>query len=704
MVRADRGILSGMLALTLAAAVPPAAAHDGAVAWARPLSGIAVDGDLSDWPAQVVAYPLDRVPAGAAIGPVDFEGTFRVAWDRAAGALYAGVEFDDAELARDGEIPATWDDLQRLFGRGRRRRDGPPPTLADGCALLLDAAHADEDGRPVRIGVDGAARSLFDLARRERLEWPGVDAAMALRAGRRTCEFRVDLRAPAWLGPRDALVPGTVLAFDVTATDRDADGAGGADHPVWIGWSAASGRGRGWGLRPAGDLVLLDAAPPGAVAGRARWDVPAGGLDPGPPPVAVQARSAGGAVLTALAAADGRFAVSLPAGRYTLWAEDDRLGSDRRRVAATVRPGQTTADVEVADEALFVLRPPEASPARRPLPEGRQRGLSWVGSGMVGRQEVEALAPVHVDWIAQTPFGWQRQADAPTLSEPRSEAGLWGESDRGVVVTARLARQRGIATLLKPHIWMGRGGWPGQIAMTTEADWAAWFAQYERFLLHYAKLAEAAGIEGLCIGTELAGTQQREAQWRRLIARVRQVYGGWLVYAANWDAFEGVPFWDALDYVGVQAYFPLAAQPTASVDSLVAGWQPWLARLEAVSRRVGRPLLFTEIGYRTGIDAAVAPWLWERQVEGGGDEAGRRTQQACYEAYFRAAWDRPWVAGAYFWKWFPHHDRAGGDGDESFTPQNKPAEQVLARWYGRQATAAARAAGPMTEAASLGGR
>ena len=56
-------------------------------------------------------------------------------------------------------------------------------------------------------------------------------------------------------------------------------------------------------------------------------------------------------------------------------------------------------------------------------------------------------------------------------------------------------------------------------------------------------------------------------------------------------------------------------------------------------------------------------------------------QAAAYEAFFRAAWDLPWVAGAYWWKWFPNHERAGGDDDAGFTPQNKPAQQVIGQWY-----------------------
>ncbi len=69
------------------------------------------------------------------------------------------------------------------------------------------------------------------------------------------------------------------------------------------------------------------------------------------------------------------------------------------------------------------------------------------------------------------------------------------------------------------------------------------------------------------------------------------------------------------------------------------------------------------------------------QVDGGGDTEGRRVQAAAYEAFFQATWDLPWVAGAYWWKWFPQHERSGGDGDDGFTPQNKPAQKIMADWY-----------------------
>ena len=59
------------------------------------------------------------------------------------------------------------------------------------------------------------------------------------------------------------------------------------------------------------------------------------------------------------------------------------------------------------------------------------------------------------------------------------------------------------------------------------------------------------------VGTELQiPALQREADWRQLIKDVRAVYSGKLIYSANWyEEYEGIKFWDALDAIGVQAYF-----------------------------------------------------------------------------------------------------------------------------------------------------
>ncbi len=61
------------------------------------------------------------------------------------------------------------------------------------------------------------------------------------------------------------------------------------------------------------------------------------------------------------------------------------------------------------------------------------------------------------------------------------------------------------------------------------------------------------------------------------------------------------------------------------------------------------------------------------------------TQYNCYEAFFRSLWEKDWFAGVYIWQWALHHEDAGGTSNPFFTPQNKPAQNCIAKWFGREA-------------------
>ena len=154
-------------------------------------------------------------------------------------------------------------------------------------------------------------------------------------------------------------------------------------------------------------------------------------------------------------------------------------------------------------------------------------------------------------------------------------------------------------------------------------------------------------------------------------------------YASNWGQYARVPFWDALDYIGIQGYFPIAARAGASVESLVAGWRPHLEAIRRVQRRFDKPVLFTEIGYRAIPEAAVKPWEWPERDSSKPLPGGEEAQAKAYRAFFEAFWEEEWFAGAYFWKWFPG---AGGrhDGPVGHTPQGRTAEKVMAERYGRR--------------------
>ena len=92
-------------------------------------------------------------------------------------------------------------------------------------------------------------------------------------------------------------------------------------------------------------------------------------------------------------------------------------------------------------------------------------------------------------------------------------------------------------------------------------------------------------------------------------------------------------------------------------------------------------MIITEVGYRSTIDAAVRPWEWESKDMEATSEEQLQTQANCYEAFLKAFWKKDFFAGVYFWKWYPNYRDAGGPEDRNFTPQNKPAEQTMRRWY-----------------------
>jgi hypothetical protein len=306
----------------------------------------------------------------------------------------------------------------------------------------------------------------------------------------------------------------------------------------------------------------------------------------------------------------------------------------------------------------------------------KQKGVCWVGGReVVTEKELTALVTNNINWISQTPFAWQRDAGSSSIRmNTNSDRVWWGESDDGISKTTELASKVGIKTILKPHLWV-RDGWPGDIVMKSDTAWQNWFKNYEKFIVHYARLAQKNNIEIFCVGTELQQTTKREKEWRTLIAKIRSVYNGKLIYAANFhEEYEHIKFWDALDYIGVQAYFPLAKNQQAPLSDLVKNWSEPLAAVERVHKKYNKPVVFTEIGYRSDADAAIEPWRWPQEASG--IQISNEAQANCYQAFFKAAWNKSWLAGVYFWKWYPHGPRRMATLD--FTPQGKPAEKVLA--------------------------
>jgi len=240
-------------------------------------------------------------------------------------------------------------------------------------------------------------------------------------------------------------------------------------------------------------------------------------------------------------------------------------------------------------------------------------------------------------------------------------------SDASVLRLVRQARERGLRVALKPHVDVRDGTFRGEIAPLNET---AWWASYAAMIERYAELANRGAADILVVGDELRSMSDDEAAFRDVIARARARFRGTLTYAANWDEVEQVRFWDDLDAIGVDAYYPLARAPGARPQELRDAWRPIVARLERFSERWDRPLALTEIGYAARPDAAVNP-------SGAGARPGPYDPDAQAMAYEAAldAWrgsDR--LAAIWWWDWPADPRDAVGD---AFSPRDRPAEDVL---------------------------
>ncbi len=105
--------------------------------------------------------------------------------------------------------------------------------------------------------------------------------------------------------------------------------------------------------------------------------------------------------------------------------------------------------------------------------------------------------------------------------------------------------------------------------------------------------------------------------WRKLIRQTRSIYHGRLTYAANFDQYHEVDFWDALDIMGINAYFPLRKSPLEITaehrleSELIQGWKTVFGEIDEFiekKRLKNIPILFTELGYTRRKNCTIAPW------------------------------------------------------------------------------------------------
>lgn len=333
---------------------------------------------------------------------------------------------------------------------------------------------------------------------------------------------------------------------------------------------------------------------------------------------------------------------------------------------------KTAALVAATAVALLLA----AAPAGAALPSNWDKGFNFTTwwhdtlATSASQDSMNMMVGTHANAIAIVATWYQQTATSTTMAPDGRTP-----DDSGVTTAIARAKARGLKVMVVPHVDSNDGVWRGQFAPTSASTW---FANYQKMLLHYADLAQAAGAAQLSVGTEfksLSGPAYA-GNWKSLIAQVRKHFKGTLTYSANHDEYNNINWWSSLDIIGVSAYFPLAADTNdMTVADIVRNWQwYYIPALQQISQTYGRPVEFTELGYPSTTGALYRP----NQV---GTIYNDVQQNAGYEAFFEAFQSLSWFRGAYMWNWDGGWTGSGGIGDLSHLVQNKPAQTTITTWF-----------------------
>ena len=280
------------------------------------------------------------------------------------------------------------------------------------------------------------------------------------------------------------------------------------------------------------------------------------------------------------------------------------------------------------------------------------------GTHLFGRLDTsyfDELLETNVEGIALVPWAFQKGVHSSEVSHNSHNRAYVERYDSSWVSRIKTLRDSGFKVFLKPHLWLHEtedGEWRSDITHLSETEWDSWKDCYRDFILRYARVAERGKAELFCIGTEFTNlTSERPQYWRDLIKDVRSVYSGKVTYGANWyKEYKQIKFWDDLDYIGVQAYFPVTNKKYPEVKDVASGWKKHVSELNKIQKKYKKKILFTEMGYKSIPQSGIRPWEWVEDINNEEIEYSAETQANCYKAFFDEVWDKPWFGGLYIWQ------------------------------------------------------
>jgi hypothetical protein len=307
----------------------------------------------------------------------------------------------------------------------------------------------------------------------------------------------------------------------------------------------------------------------------------------------------------------------------------------------------------------------------------RYRGMAYTAwnKGDYAKAEsnlsLESMFSFGVDTVQINVWEFQETVTSTVIAPNYDE---YSASPSSVRKAIQKAKSLGMKVMLKPIVDLSNDGdhWRADIVCSS-----AWNASYKAFVKRWARLAQQEHVDLFSVGCELTGTEKSGSFWRSVIGVVKANFTGLLTYSANYDTEQKITWWDALDLIGIDAYYELTNKKNPTLAELTDAWKARAAALKSWhdSKWPTKTIIFTEIGYRSTDGSNMRPWEWGINYGADPDE-----QRDCYKALLSVLWNEKWWGGAFWWNW-ETSPNAGGKKNQDYTPQYKPAQYIIKYYY-----------------------
>ncbi len=300
-----------------------------------------------------------------------------------------------------------------------------------------------------------------------------------------------------------------------------------------------------------------------------------------------------------------------------------------------------------------------------------QRGMSFTNWGAYSfnstqaKNEILEMKEIGIEWVAANIWWFQESVSTSKIFEAD-----WSDSAENITAFFDYVHDQDMKVLFKPMLDPLDGNWRSNIEAKPE-----WMKAYAKFIRYAAEIAENASVEVLSIGCEMGNWQMHEKEVLDLIEDVRDIYSGLLTYAANHDSFWYVNFWDKIDIIGIDAYFPFTLSYDPTLDDMIEVWDAFYDDLNKFQRKWNKPVMFTELGCQNRDGCNIMPNDVKFNQNQDEDEF-----KMFYKSLFESkVWTAPWFKGTYWWIW----DLREIDELEEigFTPQLPIIQSTLHKYY-----------------------